>query len=68
MTTKITFNKMGQEVKRETKKDNDMSHALLITIEEYCKFEGVELKSGLRDAITDILHIAKKTTLNMKTL
>ena len=35
-------------------------------IEVYMKKEGVSLKSGIRDAITDLFHIARNNNLNIK--
>ena len=64
-TTKITFNGKGQQVKKDV---NDMGHALSLTIDEYCGYEGCERKSGLRDAITTILHLGKNAGIKHEDL
>lgn len=43
-----------------------MKDELKKVIEGYMKKEGVSVKSGIRDAITDLFHIARDNSLNIK--
>lgn len=43
-----------------------MKDELKKVIEVYMRKEGVSLKSGIRDVITDLFHIARNNNLNIK--